>query len=138
MLKILVFLVDWISGHIFSMDEKSLIIWKISTCLYAIFYLLSVSIITYRVFPFDFIYISCTKNDQLPPESSKTDNVTYKWPRAGGATMSRAQNGHIRNSNTRYNDNKIEPKNAQKKLKKISIEKFFSVKNFFSVENFFF
>ena len=37
---------------------------------------------------FDLIYISCTKNDQLPPESRKTDNVTSKWPRAGGATMS--------------------------------------------------
>ena len=27
------------------------------------------------------------------------DNVTYKWPRVGGATMSRAQDGHIINSN---------------------------------------
>ena len=48
------------------------------------------------------IYISCTKNDQLPPESRKTDNVTSKWPRAGGATMSRAQTGHIIISNTQY------------------------------------
>ena len=52
---------------------------------------------------FDLIYISCTKNDQLPPESRKTDNVTSKWPRAGGATMSRAQTGHIFISNTQYN-----------------------------------
>ena len=26
--------------------------------------------------PFDFVYISCTKNQQLPPELRKTDNVT--------------------------------------------------------------
>ena len=27
-------------------------------------------------------------HSKFPPESRKTDNVTYKWPRAWGATMS--------------------------------------------------
>ena len=49
--------------------------------------------------PFDFFYKSCRENDQLPPESRITDQETFKWPRAWGATMSRAQDGHIINSN---------------------------------------
>ena len=55
----------------------------------------------YLINGFSIIYIR-TKNHQLPPEFRNTDNVTSKWPRAGGATMSRAQNGHIIISNTQY------------------------------------
>ena len=42
------------------------------------------------------------KNHQLPSELRITDNVTSKWPHAGGATMSRAQTGQIIISNTQY------------------------------------
>ena len=37
-------------------------------------------------------WYSCTKNHQLPPKFTKTDNVTVKWPRAEGATMLVAKN----------------------------------------------
>ena len=52
------------------------------------------------------LYIYCLKNNQFPPENMKTDNITKNRPRAGGATMSRAHNGHLIFNKAQYRNMK--------------------------------